>query len=72
MPIDPTGTSPTPPAAQDSPSKVSMKCRRPGCDSITAEEIKVSGNSTESGRHMYRCLTCKLTWAISLGGSFNF
>lgn len=72
MPIDPTGTSPTPtPSEQENP-KINLKCRREGCDSITAEEIQVQGNNASTGRHMYRCIKCSMTFHTNLGGTFNF
>jgi len=72
MPIDPTGTSPVPtPEAEEIPD-LNMKCKRPGCDSITAQEIKIPGNTTASGRHMYRCKKCNHTWNTNLGGAVNF
>lgn len=72
MPIDPAGTSPEPVAHEDMTEKLNLKCRRPGCDSITAEEVKIPGNNTATGRHMYRCTKCSATWNTNIGGSFDF
>lgn len=72
MPIDPTGTSPTPLMEAEERPKLHLKCKRGGCDSMVAEEVKVPGNTTSSGRHMYRCIKCNSTTTVNIGGSFEF
>jgi hypothetical protein len=73
MPIDPTGTSPEPVAeAPEEVQTVNLKCKRDGCDSMTAIELKIPGHNAATGRHMYACKKCKLTWSVNIGGTFNF
>lgn len=72
MPIDPTGTKPEPVSVEEDREILNLKCKRTGCDSMTAEEVKIPGNTTASGRHMYRCTKCYQTWNANLGGSFDF
>jgi transposase-like protein len=70
MPIDPTGTTPGLAVSQtEEPKKVSMKCKRPGCDSTQAIEVMHPGSA--SGRRMYRCVKCKQTWGVSTGGPID-
>lgn len=68
MPIDPTGTSPHPVEVAPKPKELSLKCRRPGCESITAVEIDIQNPTA----HMYRCVKCSMTWTISTGGVSPF
>lgn len=49
------------------PPQVSLKCRNPKCDSITAEVIP----HPYPGSRMYRCVRCKHTWAINVGGQLD-
>jgi hypothetical protein len=71
MPIDPTGTAPgvsIPPKEQE---KVHMRCKREGCDSILAFEVRLP--ELEGGaRRMYRCVKCHHTQGVLTGGPFNF
>ena len=72
MPIDPTGTSPEPVAAAEEIPEINLKCKRDGCDSMNAIELKIPGNGMTTGRHMYACKKCRHTWAVNLGGTFDF
>lgn len=72
MPIDPTGTNPEPLTVPEKIPEVNLKCKRGGCDSIRATEVKIPGNTTASGRHMYACIKCKHTWNVNLGGNFEY
>lgn len=49
--------------------QISMKCRNGrGCDSITAEIIVIPG---QEAQRLYRCVKCKHTWGLNVGGSVN-
>ena len=69
MPIDPTGTKPQPlPAAPPALEEVSMKCRREGCDSITAFKVVIP---SQPQIRMYRCVKCRHQWGINVGGHID-
>jgi len=69
MPIDPTGTAPGVTLTPMEPEPINMRCRRDGCDSILAVEIKIP--NLES-RRMYKCTKCHHTHGVPTGGSFNY
>ena len=71
MPIDPSGTTPGL-AVQptEKPQEINMRCKRDGCDSITAIEVKHPGSA--AGRRMYRCVKCHTTWGVNTGGAVDF
>ena len=49
--------------------QVNLKCRNPrGCDSITAEIIKIPHQDRQ---RLYRCTKCQHSWGINVGGSVN-
>ena len=66
MPIDPTGTSPQPVQDEEKVPTVNMKCKN--CPSITAEEVKIPGHSAR----VYRCVQCKHTSSVNVGGFFPY
>ncbi len=68
MPIDPAGTAPGLAPGTKPDEVVHMKCRRGGCESMTAAIMKIPGQ--ESVR-MYRCTGCNHTWGINIGGPVN-
>lgn len=68
MPIDHTGTTPGLAQATKEPPKLHMRCNAPGCDSITAIELKVPGQ--ENGARLYQCCKCKHTRGVAVGGGF--
>lgn len=75
MPIDPTGTQPGLPTAQDSRKKVGIKCRVQGCDSIEAFEVSLGASQGERGapsQRVYQCCKCSTTWGLTVGGHFAF
>lgn len=69
MPIDETGTAPGVPPRVEEEKSIHLRCKRDGCDSILAVEIKIPGLE---GRHMYRCVACKHTHTVVTGGTFNY
>lgn len=69
MPIDPTGTSPGLAQTPKEPQKLNMRCNAPGCDSITAIELKIPGH--DNGARLYQCCKCKHTRGVAVGGSLN-
>lgn len=68
MPIDPTGTSPQalPPEPAPIP-EVNMKCRKAGCDSITAVQMPIG----QPGSRLYRCVKCNHSWGLNVGGHID-
>jgi hypothetical protein len=67
MQIDPSGT--TPGLAVQPTEKVEtihLRCKRDGCDSILAIEVKHPGSA--AGRRMFRCVKCHTSWGIHTGG----
>lgn len=68
MPIDPAGTKPGLTPAEDEPKKVFMRCKRAGCSSMEAVEVKVPGTT---GSHLYRCVKCHHPQSVQTGGSFD-
>ncbi len=69
MAIDPTGTKPgLPVKPADEIPTVNMKCRRDGCTSILAIEVKQPAGF---GRKLYRCVKCHHPASVMVGGSFN-
>jgi hypothetical protein len=69
MPIDPTGTAPGLASSKKAAPVLNMRCSNPGCDSITAIEIKIAGQ--DAGHRLYQCCKCKHTRGLAVGGSFN-
>lgn len=69
MAIDETGTKPGLPSKAEESKPVHMRCKREGCSSILAVEIKVAGME---GRHLYRCVKCNDTQGVVTGGTFNY
>lgn len=71
MPIDPTGTTPgLAPEPAPPQETVNIRCRRVGCDSMQAIEIKIP-TPEHVGRHLYRCAKCGNMWSVSLGGHID-
>jgi len=68
MPIDPAGVKPGLVQSPDSPVQHHIKCKREGCDSILAIEIKIPNSG---GRHLYQCVKCHTTWGINTGGGID-
>ena len=68
MPIDPTGTSPQPTLKPEEEKILNMRCKRPGCDSITAIQIKIPGSDSQ---RIYRCKECMHTWGLNVGGHID-
>jgi hypothetical protein len=67
MPIDPAGTAPGLAASQvPAIPTVHIRCKRPECDSILAIEVKHPGAA--SGRRLYQCVKCKISWGVTTGG----
>lgn len=67
MPIDPAGTTPGLAAPLASaPPTVHIRCKRNGCDSINAIEVKHPGSP--SGRRLYQCVKCRTSWGVNTGG----
>lgn len=68
--IDPSGTTPGL-ASKAKPEETlhNMKCRRDGCPSITATEIKIEGGQ---GLRVYRCIECGQTMPVNVGGGAGF
>jgi len=65
MPIDPTGTKPQPTPKTPETPEINLACRRGGCDSMTATQIVIP---TRPSSRLYRCVKCKFTWGINVGG----
>jgi len=66
--FDPAGTAPgLAPKAKQEDQTVNMSCRRRGCDSMLAYEIKLP----QEGARMYRCAQCNHTFGVRTGGSIN-
>jgi len=68
MPIDPKGTQPQPLSSEESLPEVNLKCRRGGCDSITAKQVVIP--SRPSSR-LYQCTKCKHMWGVNVGGHID-
>ncbi len=68
MPIDPTGTSPHAVPEKPAEDVVNMRCRRDGCDSITAVQFQIP---TQPGRRLYRCTKCRHSWGLNVGGHLD-
>lgn len=67
MPIDPAGTKPgLSPTTEPPVPTLHMKCKRPECDSNIAIEVKIP--TSASGRRLYQCVKCKVSWGINTGG----
>lgn len=69
MAIDETGTNTGLPPKEVEEKSIHLRCKRDGCDSILATEVKIAGLE---GRHMYRCTKCKHTHVVMTGGTFNY
>lgn len=46
-----------------------MRCRRGGCDSMTAVVMKIPGPTLVN---MYRCTDCNYTWGLNVGGPAGY
>lgn len=46
---------------------VSLKCRNPKCDSISAVEVPIP----RPGKRVYRCVKCNHTWSVQVGGKVD-
>ena len=68
MPINPTGTNPQPVPQEPAPEELNMKCRRDGCDSISAVQMHIPG---QPSRRLYACTKCKHTWGLNVGGHLD-
>lgn len=68
MPIDPAGTAPGLAPDNKPDDVVHMKCRREGCDSMTATIMKIPGQETV---RRYICTACKHSWGLNMGGPIN-
>lgn len=73
MSFDPTGTNPGVKSSTPEPKALSLKCVNNGCNSTQAIEITTPGtDSAANHSRLYQCLRCKHSWAVPVGGVFNF
>jgi len=73
MSFDQTGTNPGVESPIPEPKTLSLKCMNNGCKSIQAIEIVAAGtDSAATHSRLYQCVKCKHSWAVPVGGSFNF
>jgi len=71
MAVDYAGTKPGLPTSNvEEPKYLHMKCKKQECPSIRVLEVTPS-HGFPSGSHMYQCVECKTSWAISVGGGIN-
>lgn len=68
MPIDPTGTTPQPPATSASLPQADIKCRRGDCDSTSAFVMAIPQHPNQ---RLYRCVKCHHTWGVNVGGHID-
>lgn len=69
MTIDHAGTGPGLVAEVKPDPEINLKCKKNGCASIVAYEIKL-GNNT-GGQRVYRCKECGTVSSVNVGGNID-